>query len=389
MNDLNEMTLRGDEAGLRGNEQRTPEQIGAEIRMYVDTGRRISLLCGIEIGRRLVEAKELLGHGEWLPWLEKETEFSSSSAQRYMKLFDEYGASQLGLFGPETNTPTLGNLPISKALALLSVPESDREAFAEQVDAEHISVRELEEKIRERERQIEVLRKDIEGEKQRGDEAIREKMETEDLLKTQDGMLAEAQAKIRELAKLNDELEHRPVEVAVETVRDEAAITEAVEKAKEDALKESERAQEGLLKQLAAAEKQRKDLQAKLEQAEKDLKAKENALADAEKKGSAAGKKEADELRRTYDETLKEMNELRKQLKASNADVAVFGLHFKQIQTEFNAMTETLRKIREIQGDETADKLLLAARTLLSKLLEATGGNGGGSDGSVEEAGQG
>ena len=35
------------------SEERTPEMIGAEIRMYVDAGRRITLLCGIEIGRRL------------------------------------------------------------------------------------------------------------------------------------------------------------------------------------------------------------------------------------------------------------------------------------------------------------------------------------------------
>ena len=48
-------------------QERTPEMIGAEIRMYVDAGRRITLLCGIEIGRRLVEAKEMLNHGEWLP----------------------------------------------------------------------------------------------------------------------------------------------------------------------------------------------------------------------------------------------------------------------------------------------------------------------------------
>ena len=41
-------------------EKRTPEKIGAEIRMYVETGRRLALSCGIEIGRRLVEAKEML-----------------------------------------------------------------------------------------------------------------------------------------------------------------------------------------------------------------------------------------------------------------------------------------------------------------------------------------
>ena len=128
---------------------RTPELIGAEIRMYVDAGRRVTLLCGIEIGRRLCEAKDLLSHGEWLPWLEKETEFSDRKAQYYMKAFREYGAAQLGLFGPETNTKTFADLPISKALLLLSIPESEREAFAEEVGAEDLSKRELEKLIQE------------------------------------------------------------------------------------------------------------------------------------------------------------------------------------------------------------------------------------------------
>ena len=194
-------------------EKRTPELIGAEIRMYVDAGRRLSLLCGIEIGRRLAEAKEMLGHGEWLPWLERETEFSDRSAARYMKLFDEYGASQQGLFGPETNSPTLSNLPISKALALLSVPESDRVEFAEEVDAEHISVRELEKKIQEREDQLTVAEQELKA-----------------VLQDQEGnekALNDARERIRELAALNEELEKRPVEVAVETVRDEEAMREA------------------------------------------------------------------------------------------------------------------------------------------------------------------
>ena len=187
-------------------QKRTPEQIGAEIRMYVNTGRWITTLCGIEIGRRLVEAKELLPHGEWLPWLKRETEFSERSAQDYMRVFKDYSASQLGMFGPETNTQTFADLPISKALALLSVPESDRETFAKEVDAEHISVRELKEKIREREQKIEELRKGMDNERHRGDDAIRAKMEAEDLLKTQDQMLVEAKAQIAELAKLNKEL---------------------------------------------------------------------------------------------------------------------------------------------------------------------------------------
>ena len=132
-------------------EKRTPELIGAEIRMYYEAGRRVTMLCGIEIGRRLVEAKDLLKHGEWLPWLERETDFTDRHAQNYMRIFREYGAVQQGLFGPESNAKYISDLPISKALALLSVPESDRESFAEEVDAEHISVRELQQAIKEKE----------------------------------------------------------------------------------------------------------------------------------------------------------------------------------------------------------------------------------------------
>ena len=154
-------------------EKRTPEQIGAEIRTYVNAARQILTKCAVEIGRRLVEAKELLPHGEWLPWLQKETDFSERTAQTYMKIFREYGAAQESLFGAEVNTQTFADLPISKALALLSVPESDRIEFAEVVDAEHISVRELEEKIRDRERQISALQEDVDGERKRLEESER------------------------------------------------------------------------------------------------------------------------------------------------------------------------------------------------------------------------
>ena len=337
-------------------EKRTPELIGAEIRMYVDTGRRISLLCGIEIGRRLVEAKEMLNHGEWLPWLERETEFSNSSAQRYMKLFDEYGASQQGLFGPETNSPTLGNLPISKALALLSVPESDRIDFAEQVDAEHISVRELEEKIREREAQVEALKKDIEGERNRGDDAIRAQKEAEDLLKTQDQMLVEAKAQIAELAKLNKELENRPLEVAVETVRDEEAIAAAAKEAREKAEAEAVKQANKVSRE---HDKTIKELHEKLEalKTERDMWVKKVAAGGAADAKIAAAEAETARIRT-------ELEEAQKKLKASSADVAKFGVWFTQVQNDFNRMMEALREVNE-RDPETGEKLKRGAVTLL------------------------
>lgn len=328
-------------------EKRTPELIGAEIRMYVDTGRRLSLLCGIEIGRRLAEAKEMLGHGEWLPWLERETEFSDRSAARYMKLFDEYGASQQGLFGPETNSPTLSNLPISKALALLSVPESDRIEFAEEVDAEHISVRELEKKIQEREEQLKAAEQELKA-----------------VLQDQEGnekALNDARERIRELAALNEELEKRPVEVAVETVRDEEAIREAAAEAKAEAEKQNERAQEGLKKQLADAEK-------KLAAAEKE---RDKLKQSAENAGSEAQKK-AEETNREVERIRAELEEARKQLKASDSDVVAFGIWFNNIQSEWNSMMKELRNV-EAKDAEKGAKLRAAVQQLMGFMQKDMG----------------
>ena len=339
-------------------EKRTPEQIGAEIRMYVNTGRWITTLCAIEIGRRLVEAKELLPHGEWLPWLKRETEFSERSAQDYMRVFKDYSASQLGMFGPETNTQTFADLPFSKALALLSVPESEREEFAKEVDAEHISVQNLKKAIKEREAQVEELKKDIEGERNRGDDAIRAKEQAEDLLKTQDQMLVEARAQIEELAKLNKELENRPHEVAVETVRDEEAIAAAAKEAREKAEAAAE-------KQSKDYEKQIDDIMKKLKNAEKERdklkKQAETAGSDTDAK-IAAAEAEAARIRA-------ELEEAQKKLKASSADVAKFGVWFTQVQNDFNRMMEALREVNE-RDSETGEKLKTGAVTLLKNLLE-------------------
>ena len=130
--------------------QRTPDIIGAEIRGLTQQAKTMTLWFGIEIGRRLTEAKEMLEHGQWLPYLKEQTEFSRSSAGRLMTLYKEYGAAQTSLFGAESNYPTLNNLSISNALRLLAVPEDEREEFAAEHDVEHMSARELDELIKQR-----------------------------------------------------------------------------------------------------------------------------------------------------------------------------------------------------------------------------------------------
>ena len=208
---------------------RTPETVGAEIRGLTAQAKQMTLWFGIEIGRRLCEVKEMIGHGEWLPYLKAQTEFSQSTASRFMTLYREYGAQQQTLFGAESNYPTLNNLSISNALRLLALPENERESFAEEHDVEHMSARELEELIQEKLAEqmgaAERLKKDAETAAQEAEARCRE--------------LAETQAQIRALQENIRTLESRPVEVAVQV--DEGAVAKAREEEKAAAQKELER----------------------------------------------------------------------------------------------------------------------------------------------------
>ena len=125
----------------------TPEKLGAEIRTLTIQAERMTLHFAIEIGRRLVSAKEQVPHGGWAEWLKQETKFSQSTAGRFMKLFEEYGEDQTAIFGVVENSSTLTNLSISNALALLALPEAEREEFAAEVGAESMSARELEQEV--------------------------------------------------------------------------------------------------------------------------------------------------------------------------------------------------------------------------------------------------
>lgn len=91
------------------------------------------------IGRALIEAKEQLSHGEWGRWLEEKVNFSQSSAENYMRIAQQVSAES-----------SLLNLPYSKILALLSLPEGERESFADANNAKDKSVSQIKQLIRER-----------------------------------------------------------------------------------------------------------------------------------------------------------------------------------------------------------------------------------------------
>lgn len=126
---------------------RTPEVIAAEINSIKEQTRKVLLYNSIEIGRKLVEAKELVPHGEWGKWLEESVDYKKSTANNLMKIFEEYGSSQITLLDDNLKSQAFGNLNYSQAILLLGLPSEDREKFVEENKVDEMSTRELKKAI--------------------------------------------------------------------------------------------------------------------------------------------------------------------------------------------------------------------------------------------------
>ena len=322
--------------------QRTPDIIGAEIRGLTQQAKTMTLWFGIEIGRRLTEAKEMLEHGQWLAYLKEQTEFSRSSAGRLMTLYKKYGAAQTSLFGAEANYPTLNNLSISNALRLLAVPEDEREEFAAEHDVEHMSARELDELIKQRDEAEQRAAKAEEQVQQaadgaaKADEQYQKAKQELHLLREK---LGNAEAQKAAAEKELSELRERPVEVAVEV--DEKAVEEAVTaaRAKNDAEWAEKMAK--VKNELSEAGLKAEKLKAKIKKAE-------------EKAAASAA----------------ELEKLKKSQTLSDPNTAVFKQIFEQVQEDFNKLHGSLLKVRASDPD-TAEKLTAAVRALVDKMQGA------------------
>ena len=64
--------------------ERTPETIAAEIRIIDAQVCQTALRGAVEIGARLKEAKELVGHGNWEDWCKENLNYTASWAAKLM-----------------------------------------------------------------------------------------------------------------------------------------------------------------------------------------------------------------------------------------------------------------------------------------------------------------
>lgn len=314
---------------------RTIEVVTAEIVMIKSAAGQIALQIAIELGRRLVEAKEMLPYGEWGAWVRDKVEFSQVTATRYMRLYEEYAADQGSLFGAETDFSTLKNLSVSKALALLAVPPEEREAFAAEHQVEDLSSRQM----------VELMKrvKDAENAKESAETALAgERMERE-----------KAELERDDLAGRVKELENRPVEVAVQEP-DPAVMQKRVDDAVQAATGELRSEAKNLRSQL-------QEVKAKAEGFAKETEEAKQRLADAEAKNAGY-----QDLAAERDELSRQVGTLEKRLAASDGAVAAFGVLFGQCQ---RALNEAFDGLGKIEDQAVRAKLSTAVRELLEKNL--------------------
>lgn len=232
-----------------------------------------------------------------------------------MQYAEVYGDENSPYFKAISNSYTYTNLEFSKGLALLAVPEDEVEDFVSGEEIDKMTVRELEEKIKELQTEAEAV----------GDNYVA--LESDNLMlkdEMEDAMtkLAEANRRLTSLQEkqegADDNLRKK---LAAERAKIEASVREDVRKRLAAEIEETKSAASAAEERASAAEEK---------------------LAGVERKMSALG----------------------------NEDIILFKVKVEEVQMSFNAAMETVTRIHA-DNPEQAEKLKTALLAILDGMKAA------------------
>ena len=311
------------------------------------------LYNSIEIGRRLLEAKEIVAYGEWGKWLKESVDYSQSTANNLMRIFEEYGADQITFLNDNAKSQALGNLSYTQAVALMGIPSEDREVFIAQNNIDDMSTRELHQAIKDKEKAekekadailiTKKLQEELEKERD-------EKFQVESKYWTSDKVLRDTQMKYQ-TSELNLQKEREDSKKSVKKILQlEKSISEAQDSGSSEEV-------EKLKTSLAEAENQLNTSEVKLQDLEKQLQEKPVDVTETI-------------VEKIPDEVERELQELRQKISQNNGQSAVkFKVYFDELVKNFKNLLGTLEEIKATDS-ETYNKYKTAVSGLIDKMGE-------------------
>lgn len=309
---------------------RSSNTIAAEIVAITNQARQMAVMAAIEVGKRLVEAKALVGHGEWGAYVERECLMSHRSANNCMKLFREWERNP--------NSQALANMSYTNAVRLLALPEEDRDELMESNDVANMSSRDLDAKIKELQEA----------------KAANESLEADNLELQQKLLDAEQRAAA---AKSSEDAWQAEID----------KLNAALTAARDDATKAKNRAQY-LQDHPEIPQKEKDKLQkAAREQGAKDAEQKLQSQLDAARKEAQAAAEAKAAAERAVQDVQAQLAAIKKQSQFSSPDAAAFKVLFDQLQSDFNKLNGHLMKIMAADAEQ-GEKFKSALQTLVEMM---------------------
>ena len=328
-------------------ENKSTEQLTAEVNVRYRQAEQLAGMSAMmlaDAGRRLIEIKARIPHGQFETWCADNLEFSKSKAEKMMKLAERV-ADENSLF---SKTETFTDIGISRVWALLAAPEEVAAEVIETNDVESMTVREL---------KAELAR--VKEEK----EAAERKAEIID--HNNDDIRKELASMQRKLSETVSEKEFAEMQAAAQAQKED--LTKELSEAKAEAADiqaKLDKAKEDLKKQKA----KQKDLEAARDEEVK--KAIEGKTAEIEEQAAARARESSQEL---LDRTQRQVGDLQEYIekleaekaKLSNTSLMEFKVYVDQLQDIYFKICDIITE--ENQRDEATGAKM---QTALQKIVE-------------------
>lgn len=328
-------------------ENKSTEQLTAEVNVRYRQAEQLAGMSAMmlaDAGKRLIEIKARIPHGQFETWCADNLEFSKSKAEKMMKLAERV-ADENSLF---SKTETFTDIGISRVWALLAAPEEVAAEVIETNDVESMTVREL---------KAELAR--VKEEK----EAAERKAEMID--HNNDDIRKELASMQRKLSETVSEEEFAEMQAAAQAQKED--LTKELSEAKAEAADiqaKLDKAKEDLKKQKA----KQKDLEAARDEEVK--KAIEGKTAEIEEQAAARARESSQEL---LDRTQRQVGDLQEYIakleaekaKLSNTSLMEFKVYVDQLQDIYFKICDIITE--ENQRDEATGAKM---QTALQKIVE-------------------